>query len=91
MKIEARNSLKPHWNAIRTRCLRQIKFFYDPFNQFGSYRNMEFLLSFRRKAGKDKPESSGLDFLKRFLGNNCALSDAEYNFSGLLNREDISD
>ena len=52
---------------------------------------MEFQLSFRRKAGKDKPESSGLDFLKRFLGNNSALSDAEDNFSGLLNRGDMSD
>ena len=62
-----------------------------PFNQFASWRNMEFQLSFRRKAGKDKPESSGLDFLKRFLGNNSALSDAEDNFSGLLNRGDISD
>ena len=52
---------------------------------------MEFQLSFRSKTGKDKPESSGLDLLKRFLGNNCALSDAEDNFSGLLNRGDISD
>ena len=52
---------------------------------------MEFQFSFRRKASKDKPESSGLDFLKRFLGNNSALSDAEDNFSGLLNRGDISD
>ena len=51
---------------------------------------MEFQLSFRRKADKDKPESSGLHFLKRFLGNNSALSDAEDNFSGLLNRGYIS-
>ena len=50
---------------------------------------MEFQLSFRRKAGKGRPESSGLDFLKRFLGNSCALSDAEGNFSGLLNRGDM--
>ena len=52
---------------------------------------MEFQLSFRRKADKDKPESSGSDFLERFLVNNCALSDAEDNFSGMLNRGGISD
>ena len=52
---------------------------------------MEFQLSFRRKAGKDKPESSRSDFVERFLVNHCALSDAEDNFSGLLNRGDISD
>ena len=52
---------------------------------------MEFQLSFRRKAGKDKPESSGLDLLKTFLGNNCTSLDAEDNFSGLLNRADILD
>ena len=52
---------------------------------------MEFQLSFKIKAGKDKPKSSGSDFVERFLVNNCALSDAEENFSGLLNRGDISD
>ena len=52
---------------------------------------MEFQISFRRKAGKDKPLSSGSEFLEKVLVNNCALSDAEDNTSGLLNRGDILD
>ena len=56
----------------------------------GVKRNMEFQLSFRRKAGKEKPESSGSEFLEKFLVNNCVLSNAEDNTSGLLNRGNIS-
>ena len=52
---------------------------------------MELQLSFRRKAGKDKLESSESDFVEKFLVNNCALSDTKGNFSELLNRGDISD
>ena len=37
------------------------------------------------------PESSRLDFLEKFSGNNFALSDAEDNTSGPLNRGDIAD
>ena len=52
--------------------------------------NMEILCNFRLvlegKAGKDIPESSRLDFSKKFLANNFVLSDAEDNFSSLLNR-----
>ena len=43
----------------------------------------EILRSFRsiieRKAGKEIPESSRLEFLEIFLANNFALSDAEDN------------
>ena len=37
------------------------------------------------------PESSRLDFLEKFSGNNFALSDAEDNTSGPLNRGGIAD
>ena len=37
------------------------------------------------------PESSRLAFLQKFLANNFALSDAEDNTSGPLNRVDIAD
>ena len=37
------------------------------------------------------PESSGLEFLEKFLANNSALSDAEDNTRGSLNRGGIAD
>ena len=56
---------------------------------------LEILCSFRSalegKTGKDIPESSRLEFLEKFLANNFALSDAEDNTSGPLNRGGIAD
>ena len=55
----------------------------------------EILFSFRLvlegKIGKEIPELSRLEFLEKFLANNFALSDAEDNTSGLLNRGGIAD
>ena len=55
----------------------------------------EILYSFRLvlegKTGKEIPESSRLEFLEKFLANNFALSDAEDNTSGSLNRAGIAD
>ena len=55
----------------------------------------EILCSFRLvlegKIGKEIPESSRLEFLEKFLANNFALSDAEDNTSGSLNRGGIAD
>ena len=56
---------------------------------------MEILCYFRlvleEKTGKEIPESSRFEFLEKFLGNNFALSDAENNTSGPLNRGGIAD
>ena len=52
---------------------------------------MEFQLGFRRKAGKDKPESSETEFLEKFLVKNWNLSDAEDSTSRLLSRGGILD
>ena len=56
---------------------------------------MEILCSVRLvlegKTGKEIPESSRFEFLEKFLANNFALSDAEDNTSGPLNREGIAD
>ena len=56
---------------------------------------MDILCSFRLvlegKTGKEIPESSRFEFLEKFLANNFALSDAEDNTSGLLNRGGIVD
>ena len=58
-------------------------------------RVMKILCSFRLvlegKTGKEIPESSRFEFLEKFLANNLALSDAEDNTSGPLNRGDIAD
>ena len=55
----------------------------------------EILCSFRlvleEKTGKEIPESSRLEFLEKFSANNFALSDAEDNISGPLNRGGIAD
>ena len=56
---------------------------------------MEILCSLRLvlegKTGKEIPESSRFEFLEKFLANNFALSDAESNTSGPLNRGGIAD
>ena len=52
---------------------------------------MQFQISSRRKTGKEIPESSRFEFLEKFLANNFALSDAEDNTSGPLNRGGIAD
>ena len=55
----------------------------------------EILCSFRLvlegETGKEIPESSRLEFLEKCLANNFALSDAEDNTSGPLNRGGIAD
>ena len=43
------------------------------------------------KSGKERPDSSRLEFLENFSAINFALSDAEDNTSGPLNRGDIAD
>ena len=50
-----------------------------------------FKLVLEWKIGKEITESPRLEFLERFSANNCALSDAEDNTSGPLNRGGIAD
>ena len=50
-----------------------------------------FKLVLERKTGKEILESSRLEFLEKFSVNNFALSDAEDNTSGPLNRGGIAD
>ena len=50
-----------------------------------------FKLVLEEETGKEIPESSRLEFLEKFSANTFALSDAEDNFSGLLNRKSIAD
>ena len=48
-----------------------------------------FKLVLEGQAGKVIPESSRLEVLEKFSANNVALSDAEDNTSGSLNRGGI--
>ena len=50
-----------------------------------------FTLVLEGKIGKEIPVSSRLEFLEKFLANNFALSDAEDNTSGSLNKGGIAD
>ena len=50
-----------------------------------------FKLVLEGKTGKEIHESSRLEFLEKFSANNFALSDAEDNTSGPLNRGGIAD
>ena len=56
---------------------------------------MEILCSFRLvldgRTGKEIRESSRFEFLAKFVANKFALSDAEDNTSGPLNRGGIAD
>ena len=58
---------------------------------FGVTEICSFRLVLKGKTGKEIPESSRLELLEMFSANNFALSDAEDNTSGLLNRGDIAD
>ena len=55
----------------------------------------EILCGFRlvlgKKGGKEIPQSSRLEFLEKYSGNNFALSKAEDNTSGLLDRGGTAD
>ena len=50
-----------------------------------------FRLVLEGRAGKEVPESSRLGYIQKFLASNFALSDAEDNTSGALNRGGIAD
>ena len=50
-----------------------------------------FILVLEGKTRKESPESSSLELLEKFLSNNFALSDAEDNTSGPLNRGATAD
>ena len=50
-----------------------------------------FKLVLEGKTGKEIPELSILELIQKFSANNFALSDAENNTSGLLNRGGVAD
>ena len=87
MKVQGDSPLNYHWNTIKTRFLWSIKVLYDFLTSLGVAEILcNFRLVLERKTGKEILESSRLDFLEKFLANNFALSDAEDNISGPLNK-----
>ena len=94
MKVQAHSSLEPplEYNQDQMPLMNQ-GLYYDLSNDILSYGNiMQFeILILEGKTGNEIPESSRLDILEKFLANNFALSDAENNTSGPLNRGGIAD
>ena len=94
MKVQAHSSLEPplEYNQDQMSLMNQ-GLYYDLSNHILSYGNiMQFeILILEGKTGNEIPESPRLDILEKFLANNFALSDAENNTSGPLNRGGIAD
>ena len=61
------------------------------YENLGSQFFRTIQISSRKEKVKKLPESSRLELLEKFLGNNFALSDAEDNTCGSLNRGRIAD
>ena len=83
MKVQVHSSLEPplEYNQDQMPLMNQ-----------GGYRNiMYFRLVLEGKIGKEIPELSRLEFLEKFLVNKFALSQAEDNTSGPMNRGGIVD
>ena len=70
------------------RALEESKSVMNFLTNFGIREISTFRLVLQGKAGK---EISGLEFQKKFTANNFALSSAEDNTSGPLNRGGIAD
>ena len=64
---------------------------YKFFKDFTKHRKKTNRAVVSRETGKEIPDSSRLEFIQTFSANNFALSDAEDNTSGPLNRGGIAD
>ena len=90
MQVQARSSLEPPLKHNQYQMLLKNQCSLRPFNYLGSYRNiMQFQIISRWETSKEMPEPWRLEFFEKFLANRVALSDAEDNTFGPLNREVI--
>ena len=89
MKVQAHSSLEPPLEYNQD-ALDESRFAMTFLTIF---RVIDILcsLALQVKTEKEIPESSKLEFLEKILANNFALSDAEHNTSGPLNRGCIAD
>ena len=86
-RIQAHSSLEPPLEYIQ-----EVKVGYDLFNLLRSYKNvMQFQISSGRENRWKDTWVIKVRVLKKFSANNSALSDAEDNTSGLLNRGGVAD
>ena len=74
-----------------TWALEESKSVMNFLTNFGIREISTFRLVLQGKAGKEIPGPSRLEFQKKFTANNFALSSAEDNTSGPLNRGGIAD
>ena len=86
MKVQAHSSLDP---SLEYNQNRFVMIFLTILGFIEILCSLRLVLE--GKNGKKIPESSRLKFLEKFLANNFALSDAEDNTSGPLNRGCIAD
>ena len=93
MKVQAQTSLEPplEYNQDQMPLMIQVSLWH--FSQYWElckyYAFSKLVLE--RKTGREIPESSRLEFSEKFSANNFALSVAEDNTSGTLNRRGIAD
>ena len=92
MKVQAHSSLEPSLGQSGPHAFDKSKFIMAFLTILGG---TEILCSFKLvlggKTGKEIPESSRSEFLEKFSANNFALSDAEDNTYGPLNRGGMTD
>ena len=92
MKVQVHSSSEPplEYNQVQT-CLRNQAQLWPSLPTCELQDFYSFRTVLEGKLGKEIPEMSRLEFLKKIPANNFALSDAEDNTSGPLNRRSITD
>ena len=92
MKVQAHSSLELPLEYNQDQTLDEPRFIITFLTILGVTEILcNFRLVIEGEIGKEIPESSRLNFLEKNLADNFALSDAEDNTSGLLNRGSIAD
>ena len=86
MKVQAHSSLEPPLEYNQDQVVMTFLTILGVMDILCSFRSL-----LEGKTGKEIPESSRFEFLEKFLANNFALSDAEDNTSGPLNKGGIAD
>ena len=92
MKVQTHSSLEPSLEQSGPHALDKSRFIMTFLTILGETEILySFKLVLEGKTGKEIPASSRLEFLGKFSANNFALSDAEDNTYGPLNRGGIAD
>ena len=92
MKVQAHSSLEPPLEYNQDQASYESRFIMTFLTILGVTEILcSFKLVLEGKTGKAIPKSSRLEFLEKCLANNFALSDAEDNNFGSLNKGGVAD